>query len=43
MCDNVVDACLPALKFVTDWFVTNKMLEWLDNTLFFNDDIVHSF
>ena len=27
ICDEAVDACLPALKFVPDLFVTNKMLE----------------
>ena len=26
MCDEVVDDFLPALKFVTDWFVRGKML-----------------
>ena len=25
MCKGAVVACLPSLKFVTDWFVTNKM------------------
>ena len=24
MCHKVADACLPALKFVRDWFVTKK-------------------
>ena len=27
MCDKAIDACMPALKFVPDWFVMNKMLE----------------
>ena len=27
MCDKAVDVCLPALKFVPDWSVTNKMLK----------------
>ena len=31
--------CLPALKFVTDWFVTNKMLEKFVNFLFCNDGV----
>ena len=39
ICDKAVDVCLPALKFVPNWFVTNKMLENLDNVLY-NDDIV---
>ena len=29
VCDKAVDAYLPALQTVTDWFVTNKMLEKL--------------
>ena len=32
--------CIKGLKFVPDWFVTKKMLEYLDNAVFFNDDIV---
>ena len=31
ICDKAIDACLPALQFVPDWFVLNKMLEKLDN------------
>ena len=27
MCDKAVDGCLAALKFISDWFVTSKMLE----------------
>ena len=45
MCGKAVDARLPALKFVPDWLVTNKMLEKLDNAVFvtgstilFNED-----
>ena len=33
MCDEAVDNCLAALKFIPDWFVTSKMLEKLDNAL----------
>ena len=40
MCDKAVDACLPALKFIPDWFFINKMLEKLDDIIFFNDNIV---
>ena len=29
MCDEAVDDCLEALKFVPDWFATSKMLEKL--------------
>ena len=39
MCEEAVDACLPALKFVVNWFVTPKMLEDLGSTVFFNGDI----
>ena len=40
MCDKAVDEFLPALKFVPDWFVTNKILEKLNDVLFVNDDII---
>ena len=40
MCDKTVDAFMSALKFVPDWFVTNKVIEKLDNAVFSNDDIV---
>ena len=43
MCDEVVDDCLAALKFVLDWFVTNEMIIKLfmgfyedENILYFN-------
>ena len=36
LCDKAVDAFLPALKFVPDCFVTNKMLEKLDVAVFSN-------
>ena len=26
VCERVVDVCLPALKFIPDWFVTPKMV-----------------
>ena len=38
MCNKDVDALLPALKFNSDYFVANKMLEKLGNVLFSNDD-----
>ena len=38
MCDKAIDSCLPALKLVPDWFVTNKMLKKFVNGVFFNDD-----
>ena len=31
---------LAALKFVPDWFITNKRFEKLDDVVFSNDDIV---
>ena len=40
MCDEAVDDCLAALKFVPDCFVTSKKLEKLDNALHANDDIL---
>ena len=45
MCNKAVDDFLPALKFVHDWFVTNKFIKKLftalytvDNILYFNED-----
>ena len=40
VCDKAVDAFLPILKFVPDWFVTNKLLEKLDNVVSANDDML---
>ena len=40
MCDKAVDALLPILKFVPDWFVIDKMLEKLYDFVFSNNDIV---
>ena len=40
MCDEAVDDCPAALKFVSDKFVTNKVLEKFDNALHANDDIL---
>ena len=37
--DKAVDACVPALKFVPDWFNTNEMLEKLGNVVLSNGDI----
>ena len=33
MCDQAVDDCLAALKFILDWFVTSKILEKLYSSL----------
>ena len=45
MCDKAVDVCLAALKFVSDWFVTSKMIKILftalhadENILYINED-----
>ena len=39
ICDKAVDACLPTLKVVPDWFVTNEMYEKRDDIKFCNDSI----
>ena len=39
MCNKTVNAFLSKLKFVSDWFASNKMLEKLDNSKIANDDI----
>ena len=40
MCKEAINACLPLLKFVPDWLVTNKGLKDIDNVVFLNDNIV---
>ena len=40
MCDKAVGFYLLALKNVPDWFLTNKMIEILDNAVFSNEYIV---
>ena len=40
ICDKVADALLATLKFVSNYTVTNEILETLNNTVFSNDDIV---
>ena len=39
MCDKAVDAFLLTLKSFPDRFVTNNMLEKLDDVMFSNGDI----
>ena len=34
MSDKALDTCLPALKCVSDWFVTNKILGKLHCVVF---------
>ena len=45
MCDEAVDDSLAALKLITDWLVTSKMIKTLytdlgtdEDTLYFNED-----
>ena len=40
MCNEGVDDCLTALKFIPNWFVTSKMLDKFHNALLANDDIL---
>ena len=40
MFNETVDDSLSALKFVPDWFVTNKMIKKLHEALFAIDDIL---
>ena len=40
MCDEAVDGCLTALKFVPDWFVTNKIIKNLYSALFVDGDVL---
>ena len=40
MCDEAVDDCLTALKFIPDWFVTNKMLEKFHDAVNAKDDVI---
>ena len=41
MCDKAVDDCLATLKFVSDWFVTNKMVKELFTTLYPDENILY--
>ena len=38
--DKVVDDFLPALKFVSDWFVTSKMIKKLSTALYADDGLL---
>ena len=40
MSANDVGNLLSTLKFISDWFVTSKMIKKLYNTLFADDDIL---
>ena len=39
MCDEAVADCLAALKSISDWSVTSKMLEKYHDALLPNDNI----
>ena len=41
MCDKAVDDCLAALKFVSDWFVTSKMIKKLFTVLYTDQHILY--
>ena len=41
MCHKAVDDFLPALKFVTDWFDTNKMIKKLLTALYVHGNILY--
>ena len=40
ICNKAVDAYLPTLEFVLDWFVTSKIIKKRDHDLFTNNDII---
>ena len=40
MCDKAVHDFLLVLKFVSDWFVTSKMIKMLQTALFADDHIL---
>ena len=39
-CNEAVDNCLEALKFIPDWFVASKILEKFHDALLSNDNIL---
>ena len=39
MCEKAAAAFQPGLKLVPDWFITNNMLDDLDNDVIINDEI----
>ena len=41
ICDEPVDNFLPTLIFVTDWFVTSKMIKKLFTALYADENILH--
>ena len=41
MCDEAVDDCQSALKFISDWFVTSKMIKKLLTALYADDNLLY--
>lgn len=39
LCEKAAAAFQPGLKLVPDWFITNNMLDDLDNDVIINDEI----
>ena len=40
MCDEAVDDCLAAMKFIPDWFCTSKMIKKLFAALYADGNII---
>ena len=41
MCDEAVDSSLAALKLITDWLVTSKMIEKFFTALYADENILY--
>ena len=41
MCDQAVNDSLAALKLITDWFVTSKIIKKLFTDLYADEDILY--
>ena len=41
MCNKAIDDFLSALKFVSDWFLTSKMIKELFTALYADEDILY--
>ena len=40
MCDKTIDYCLAALKFVSDWFGSKKMIKIIFTALYGDENIL---
>ena len=40
ICDKAIDDYLATLKFIPDWFVTNKMIKILFTSLYIDENIL---